>query len=1081
MGDQGTEPTYAYRSTENPWYWKNRPPFAGYWQQDVDYKISATLDDSANTITGKETLTYYNNSPDTLYYVYFHLYQESFQPGSYLDDLYHANHIKPTYGAYESEGLDEEVDSVTVIAINGKSTHASTQITRDYSVIRVDLQQPILPDANITFYIPFTTYFDIGSVRRRMQVYTSYGYNHYNCVHWYPRICVYDRKFGWATDQHLGREFYGDFGTFDVSLTLPSNYILDATGVLQNAHDVLPESLREKLDIRNFRNKPWEEKPSVVIPWVKGETKTWKFHAVNVHDFAFTADPTYRIGEVMAVVNGRNVVCRALVQEPHAIGWQNAADYTRSIIETFSRDFGEYIYPHMTVADARDGMEYPMLTLDGGFDPSYRSLLTHEVGHNWFFGMLGNNETYRAALDEGFTQFLTAWGYASINGPTEIHYHEKGYAGKFRETQNVRYVEDYFGYLMDAERPSDATLNTHSDMFNSAIGHGGGYSQVYFKTATMLYNLQYVLGDDLFQKAMQHYVSQWRLCHPYLDDFRNSIINYTQVDLNWFFDEWLETTKTIDYSISDVHYDGPVDHEGQKLYTYTLSFKRKGRMQMPLDVAVVLDNGDTVKYYIPNTWFNKYDAANQTENDGMESRINGNYFSRVITLPKWYGWDLLNDTYSADITLTDRIRQVIIDPSDRLADINKLDNAWKTPVKLHFDSKISNYPDWNHYEMYWRPDIWYNTFDGIKLGLHFSGGYMRYRSNFELSAWYNTALLQGGFYNTELNGAVNETVSFALHYQTAVDRLLPNMDFDFGLKHLDGAWDMQTGFTKTAGRYAMNNTLYIKAHYLLPVNQYYFLYPDAFGDMLNASVQAGIDHRYHYFSGNGNLHISLQGTAPFSHYDYGYFQVENINHTRFGKLDLDTRLFLRAGYGKHPAPESELYLAGASPEELLDNKFTRSRGWVPDDWIGFGEDENHFQEGGGLNIRGYAGYLLPETDRNGLIIPAYRGTSGASANAELRFNRLFHFKLIKALNMQPYLFGDGGSLVYQDSLGNSYASSFRMDAGIGATFSWHWWGPLETVPPFTLRFDVPLFLNRPSYLDGQYVGFRYVVGISQSF
>jgi hypothetical protein len=227
-------------------------------------------------------------------------------------------------------------------------------------------------------------------------------------VHWYPRICVYDRKFGWDTDQHLGKEFYGDFGSFEVALTFASNYIVEATGYLENEQEVMPKSLREKLDIKNFANKPWEEKASVIIPYIEGDKKTWKYYAINVHDFAFTADPNYRIGEVMAVVNGQSVRCIALAQEGHAGYWQNAAEYTKKIIETFSRDFSPYIWPKIIVADARDGMEYPMLTLDGGYDPSYRDLLIHEVGHMWYFGMVGNNETYRASLDEGFTQFLTA-------------------------------------------------------------------------------------------------------------------------------------------------------------------------------------------------------------------------------------------------------------------------------------------------------------------------------------------------------------------------------------------------------------------------------------------------------------------------------------------------------------------------------------------------------------------------------------------------------------------------------------------------------------------------------------------------
>src|ERR1035437_7003945 len=167
-----------------------------------------------------------------------------------------------------------------------------------------------------------------------MKLINSFGYKQYDLVHLYPRISVYDRKFGWDTEQHMDHEFYGDFGTYEVELTFPNNYIVEGTGILQNKEEVLPESLRNKLDIRNFSTKPWNEKPSEIIK-PDGSTKTWKYFAENVHDFASTADPTYRIGEVEvspAGHTGNPIKCIALVQEPHAARWQNAASYTARLI-----------------------------------------------------------------------------------------------------------------------------------------------------------------------------------------------------------------------------------------------------------------------------------------------------------------------------------------------------------------------------------------------------------------------------------------------------------------------------------------------------------------------------------------------------------------------------------------------------------------------------------------------------------------------------------------------------------------------------------------------------------------------------
>jgi aminopeptidase N len=236
------------------------------------------------------------------------------------------------------------------------------------------------------------------------------------------------------------------------------------------------------------------------------------------------------------------VRCIALVQEPHASGWLDAASFNAKIIEMYSKYFGTYAYPKMIVADAREGMEYPMITLDNGRSPGYYGLFSHEIAHNWFFGMVGTNETYRASLDEGFTQFLTHWCMSRLTQENPSVNTKNKFIKKYYKPMPLMDQNIYYGYIRDAINDNDPALNTHSDDFNGALNHGGGYGNVYYKTATMLYNLQYVLGEELFLKAMQHYFNQWKMAHPYFEDFRASIIQYTKTDLNWFFDQGLETT-----------------------------------------------------------------------------------------------------------------------------------------------------------------------------------------------------------------------------------------------------------------------------------------------------------------------------------------------------------------------------------------------------------------------------------------------------------------------------------------------------------------------------------------------------------
>jgi len=1083
LGDAFTKPAYSYRSAENPYYWKNKKPFDGYWQQDVHYIIKAEIDETTDIITGDVTLTYYNNSPDALPFVYFHLYQEAFQPKSYVEDLNLVNKVKPRYGRYESEGHGTDVEKILITKINGFPVNKETILTQDFSVLKVALPEPLQPGGNITFQIPFKTYFDNGgTLRRRMKEFNSSGFTHYDGVHWYPRICVYDRKFGWDTDQHLGKEFYGDFGTYEAELTFASNYIVEATGYLLNQDEVLPNALREKLAIKNFIGKPWESPPSEIIPYVPGEKKTWKYFAMNVHDLAFTADPTYRIGEAMATINGKQVRCIALAQEGHAALWQNAAEYTTKIITVFSNDFGDYIWPKIIVADARDGMEYPMLTLDGGYDPSYRDLLIHEVGHMWFFGMVGNNETYRASLDEGFTQFLTAWGYRKIDGDYRIGFPEQSqYKENFREPDNIMMSEVYYAYLTDACRSNDMPLNTHSDMFNSALAHGGGYRHVYFKTAVMLYNLEYVLGDELFVAAMKNYAEEWKLCHPYFEDFRNSIIQYTHVDLNWFFDQWLETTKNVDYGITEVRKNPELSLDGQPMLHYDVLFKRKG-MQMPIDFRVILMNGDTLNYYIPNTWFNKYTDAPQLQ----QGRLDRTYFENVISLPKWYGWDKLNDEYVAHLLVSDKIQQIIIDPSNRLADINKLDNNWKCVIDYEFDSQIRNYEDWNAYEIKWRPDIWRNDYDGLKVGLHFKGDYFNYKHIFEFTTWFNTGITQGDVLNfsnciecdtTDKSGDYDR-FSFDLNYKTSTDRFLPNSNFYFDTKYLDGVFGFRIGEEKYFGKNLRDKISVYFNDFQIIKNQY-LIYGDMVEEAKNNSVNIEYEHNYNYFKGNGKIKLAFRSNDLLSDYDFSRVKLEATNLSTWGKFDIKTRYFAQWGGGTHIPFESSLMLAGANLEELLENKFTRSRGFVPNEWTTFGAETNHFHMGGGLNLRGYAGYLVAEENEDGTVYTAYSGVSGTSASIELEFDRLFKFRIIKFIKMEPYLFADGGILSVDEDF--DALSSFRMDAGIGSAFTWSWFGPFETIKPVTVRIDFPVFLNRPPFEEEEYLKFRYIVGVNRSF
>lgn len=1025
---------------DDPLHWKNRKPFEGYWQQDVSYEIRATLDDEKNVVDGVLELTYTNNSPNELDRLYFHLYQNAFEPGSYRNQFENRR---------VSDSLYQHTE-ISQLLLEGGS--AEYEVDNTILLVTLADNQLIAPGEEVKISVDFKTYF--GSQGGRMKMYDQFGFKHFNVVHWYPRISVYDRKFGWTTDQHLGHEFYGDFGSFNVSITLPDHYILDGTGKLLNRSEVLPDELMKKLDISNFKDKKWGEIPSIIIAESK-ETKTWEFRAENVHDFAWTADPTYRIGHAVATLgNGRKIDCYSLAQEQHAAGWQNAASYTAQIIELYSRDFGEYTYPKMIVVDARDGMEYPMLTLDGGRDPGYRDLLAHEVGHNWFFGMVGNNETYRAALDEGFTQFLTCWAMEHMEGDT-ISWAQRQYGLKLGKQvlTDTRTKQVYNGYYRSAIKfDEDPSLNTHSDHFTTR----GGYGQVYYKTATMLYNLQYVLGDSLFLESMQFYFNEWKFCHPYFDDFRTSIIQHSGTDLNWFFDQWLESDGKIDYRIQSFK---------KKNGGYELKIQRKGEMQMPLAIQLEDRNSKTYDYWVPNTAFVK-----QTE---------------ATVFNKWLGWGDNAPTYTMQIDSLEDIRRITIDASNRLADVYQLDNKLPFPVDLKFDNL--SYTAASHaYSVEWRPNIWFNGFDGIKIGFQAKGDYFHTHHLAYAAIWYNTGLGQQTA-NLEIPALENDWYRFnyRFSYATPMRAVAKNLSLSANSGFVDGllrnkfGWQIKLPNKKTT--ISQNfESLYLPGKASLNYPIYSFLWN---ANQWNNFSNIILKHKYRYKRrSEGRLVSILRSPVGVIDYQYGFFSLESINENRTQKLNLRTRIFGQVGFGNNWAPESQLMMASANPESISSNPWIRSAGFIPSSAGDINGQTGWFQSGGGLNLRGYNGYVLPELNSDSLLRFAHYGQTGIALNTELEFDDMV--RLLPAfkrwVELKTYLFGDIGMININRDTEKIEFSSLRADAGLGLALNIKQWGDLTDLKPTTLRFDFPLFLNRPP--SGQdYISFRWLIAIDRAF
>ncbi|MBL4656511.1 MAG: hypothetical protein JKX73_00815 [Flavobacteriales bacterium] len=540
-------------------------------------------------------------------------------------------------------------------------------------------------------------------------------------------------------------------------------------------------------------------------------------------------------------------------------------------------------------------------------------------------------------------------------------------------------------------------------------------------------------------------------------DFRNSIINYTDVDLNWFFDQWLETSKTIDYGVKSVKKTANKDE-------YAITFTRRDGMQMPIDFNVTTKSGSVYKYHIPNHWFTKK----------IDAKI----------LPKWHGWDKLNPTYEATVTIPDKIKDVVIDPSHRMADAYILNNSKKFPISVNFDSKLPRTTDWTQFEVFARPDFWYNAYDGIKAGVHAHGGYLKYLHVFDADLWFNTGFAQGTF-DSLVNVNAYDPISFRFSYHTALDKFSKGSKLYLGANAVDGLNSYKIGYDKTDGK--GNNRLYVDFQSLYrkdSTDLNYLLYPELWkAGNYNNFINVGLQHKYKYRKGNGDIDLRMRSTTLGSDYNYSQFKLSAVNKNALGKIGMNTRFLAQFGSGNNTAPESDLYASGANPEEMMDNKYTRSAFSTDDRWLKYGSTTRHFQSGGGLNLRGYSGYYISqENAKDSLDIRlVYRGTSGLAFNVEMEFQKIFGVKASKSVDFASYLFADMGVINYNSSAESLAFADLRADAGLGLAVTIKKWGVIEEVDPLVIRFDMPFFLNRTPSTDPDFIQFRWILGINRAF
>jgi len=597
-----------------------------YWQQRAEYVMNIDFDAAKHQFTGKQTITYYNNSPDTLKRVFYHLYFNAFQPGSSMD-VRSRTIADPDkrVGDRISKLKPEETGYHRILSLkhNGELLNGYTV---QGTILEVDLKKPILPGAKCTFDMEFQSQVPV-QIRRSGR--NSQDGVDYSMTQWYPKLCEYDHE-GWHADPYIGREFYGVWGDFDVTISIDKNYLLGGTGTLQNPQET---------------GKGYEEQ-SKPLKQPSGNKLSWHFAAKNVHDFAWAADRDYQ-HDIQRVPGGP--VIHFIYQPDKSLdNWKKLQPYMIRFFQLMNQRFGKYPYSDFSFIQGGDGgMEYPTLTLvtSRGTLNGLISVCVHEAIHNWYYGALGTNESKYPWMDEGFTTYAQDIIMNELLQLGQDNPHLGSYAG-------------YIAMITDGEKEP---LTTHSDFyhFNSTYG-----TSAYSSGAVFLHQLSYVIGQQDLDKGMLRYFNEWKFRHPSPNDFIRVMEKTSGLELDWYLEQFIGSMNEIDYGVRSVMPSAKGTTE--------IVIERKGSFPIPLDVLVSFRDGRRQLYYIPLDLMR-----------GAKKEAPGGLTPTVLS-----DWPWVYPEYSFVVSGgLENIASVTIDPSERLCDIHPENNSWPPAESIRIEGQ----------------------------------------------------------------------------------------------------------------------------------------------------------------------------------------------------------------------------------------------------------------------------------------------------------------------------------------------------------------------------------------------------------
>ncbi|MGZ8392631.1 MAG: M1 family metallopeptidase [Gemmatimonadales bacterium] len=592
-------------------------PGADYWQQRVDYVIRASLDTAAQRVTGEERITYTNNSPDTLRYLWLQLDQNLFNSSSRGFRLFQQDSRFGTRGAEGGVTLTR-VAQPAVPAQRGRAATPGSPLKYlvNGTLMKVDLARPLPPGGRQLLDIGWS--FPFGPNSNRMGLEMIDGSHVYEVAQWYPRLAVYDDVRGWNSEQYLGQgEFYLEYGTFDVSISVPANMLVAATGTLRNPAQVLTATQRARLTqarssdstvvIRgsNEVSDPASRPPS------RSGIHTWRFTADSVRDFAWAAARHFVWDAARA--NGGKTLAMSFYPPSAEPVWNQSTQYVRFAVDNYASWY-RYPYPvAINVNGIEGGMEYPMIVFcHNRTDPqALFSVTDHEIGHSWFPMIVGNNERRYPWMDEGLNTFMNRYNW------------DKKYPGAYNRRGDPGL------YIPFALSGKEESIMTPADRIGGSLS-----TTAYTKPGLGLILLRdHIIGRERFDPAFKQYITRWAYKHPTPADFFRSVEDGVGEDLSWFWRSWFYTTETLDQAVDSVASDsGSI---ASRIY-----LRNAGAMPMPVELELVMDDGTTKQMSLP--------------------------------VEVWYG----GDRYNVLVPEARKVVRVTIDPRKLYPDVRRENNAW---------------------------------------------------------------------------------------------------------------------------------------------------------------------------------------------------------------------------------------------------------------------------------------------------------------------------------------------------------------------------------------------------------------------